>query len=320
MTHADPASVRSSCAWVAQNAERVRLAGDPVVYARGFDAERIARPTWDVAHHFRGSEDATVAYVVTLDAVNFGSGWFPHLRKREGMSGYHTLASQLADRFEAVGPVPAERLAAMRPEDVTEIFAQPPDDPEVAELMGLFAEAWRQLGALLLGRYDGSPSRLVAAAEGRADALMEILAAMPFFRDVATYRGREVAFYKRAQITASDLSLALGGNGLGRFEDLDDLTIFADNLVPHVLRVDGILAYDEDLAARIERGERLAAGSPEEIEIRAGAVHAVERMVAASRAEGVPIAARDIDVALWNRGQEPRYREVPRHRTRTVYY
>ena len=39
-------------------------------------------------------------------------------------------------------------------------------------------------------------------------------------------------FYKRAQIVASDLALA----GVAEFDDLDRLTIFADNLVPHVLR------------------------------------------------------------------------------------
>lgn len=320
MTRTGPAGVRSSCAWVARIADRVRVVGDPATYARGFDPDRIASPTWDDAHHFRGAADATVAYVLTLDAVNFGSGWFPHLRKRQGMSGYHTIASRLADHFREHGPLTAERLAGMRTGEAAEIFAQPLEDGDLAELMGLFAEAWRQLGALLLGRYEGSLARLVAAAEGRADHLVEILAAMPYYRDVATYRGREVAFYKRAQITASDLSLALDGSGLGHFEDLHELTIFADNLVPHVLRVDGVLAYDDDLAARIERGERLEAGSPEETEIRAVAVDAVERMVAALRADGAEVGARDLDVALWNRGQAPRYRQVPRHRTRTVYY
>ena len=29
---------------------------------------------------------------------------------------------------------------------------------------------------------------------------------------------------------------------------------------------------------------------------------------------------RLIDVALWNRGQAPEYKAVPRHRTRTVFY
>ena len=312
--------VRAACAYAAAVAAPVPVVGDLEAYARTFDLAAVERPTYDEAHHFRGTEEETVAYVVALDAVNFGSGWFPKLRKRAGMSGYFTVASRLTDHVREHGPLPAERLATIEASDVAAIFAQPLDDPDVVELMEHFAEAWRQLGALLLGRFDGSPQRLVAAAEHRAERLVELLASMPYFRDVATYRGRSVPLYKRAQITASDLDLALGGAGLGRFDDLDRLTIFADNLVPHVLRVDGMIAYDEDLAARIERGELLLAGSPQEVEIRAVAVDAVERMVVALQGEGRPITARAIDVALWNRGQGERYRSTPRHRTRTVFY
>jgi hypothetical protein len=29
---------------------------------------------------------------------------------------------------------------------------------------------------------------------------------------------------------------------------------------------------------------------------------------------------RDVDNALWTRGQDPRYKAMPRHRCRTVYY
>ena len=41
---------------------------------------------------------------------------------------------------------------------------------------------------------------------------------MPFFDDLG--------FYKRAQITANDLALA----GVATFDDIDELTVFADNL------------------------------------------------------------------------------------------
>ena len=34
-----------------------------------------------------------------MDAINFGSGWFPTLRKRAGLSGYNTIAAALSDRF-----------------------------------------------------------------------------------------------------------------------------------------------------------------------------------------------------------------------------
>src|SRR5437763_1210007 len=116
---------------------------------------------------------------------------------------------------------------------------------------------------------------------------------MPFFDD----RG----FYKRAQIVPSDLALA----GVADFWDLDALTIFADNLVPHVLRVDGVLTYDPDLGARIDREELLPPGD-EEREIRACALHACETIAA-----GLQVPPRILDIWLWNRGQEPRYKALP---------
>jgi hypothetical protein len=72
---------------------------------------------------------------------------------------------------------------------------------------------------------------------------------------VHNYKGRKVPFYKRAQLMAADLWVAFGGRGPGHFDDLERLTIFADNLVPHVLRVDGVLLYEEALASRIEAEE-----------------------------------------------------------------
>ncbi|MGH2824418.1 MAG: queuosine salvage family protein, partial [Thermoleophilaceae bacterium] len=98
------------------------------------------------------------------------------------------------------------------------------------------------------------------------------------------------------------------------FHDLDKLTIFADNLVPHVLRVDGVLRYDPALAAHIDAERPLSPGEAER-EIRACAVHACERL-----AERTGIPPRVLDIRLWNRGQAPEYKAVPRHRTRSVYY
>ena len=125
---------------------------------------------------------------------------------------------------------------------------------------------------------------------------------MPFFEDTG--------FYKRAQITPNDLALA----GVAEFSDLDELTIFADNLVPHVLRVDGVLRYEPELAAHIDAGELLPPGEQEQ-EIRACAVHACE-LIAAE----LGVSAPTLDVWLWNRGQAPRYKAMPRHRTRTTFY
>jgi hypothetical protein len=247
-------------------------------------------------HYLEGSREEVTAFVLTLDAINFGSGWFPTLRKRPGSSGYYTIAWGLAERFREQGPWPAAALRSLDAEEVAHVLGQDPRH----ELMALHADALRELGRFL-GRRE--PIEVVESARGSAERLAELLAReMPFFDD----RG----FWKRAQITANDLTLA----GVAEFGDVDRLTIFADNLVPHVLRVDGVLRYEPGLAALIDSEELLPPGEQER-EIRACAVHACE-LIAAEL--GVP--PRVLDGWLWNRGQEERYKERPRHRTRTVFY
>jgi len=208
----------------------------------------------------------------------------------------------------------------LSPQDCGRIFGQAPDDPAVRELMTLFAKALNDLGRLLLDDFNGSFTRLLGAADGSAERLIALLSKMPLFRDIAAYRGIEVPFFKRAQLTAADLALAFDHRLWGAFHDLERLTIFADNLVPHVLRMDRILLYAETLRQRIDAGRLIAPGAPEEIEIRACGLHAVELIRQALQGSGVSATSIRLDHLLWNRGQQPGYKAVPRHRTRTVFY
>jgi hypothetical protein len=284
--------VRHACRSIAESARFVSIDLD-----RLGELEPGPPPELDAERHYlEGGPEDVADYMLVLDSINFGSGWFPTLRKRPGCSGYFTVAASLADRWRSAGPWSGAELRALKVADVAAVLGQEPDH----ELMGLYAEALRDLGRFLDAR---RALDVVAAAGGSAERLASVLAVgMPFFDD----RG----FWKRAQIAANDLALA----GVAEFSDLDRLTIFADNLVPHVLRVDGVLRYDPALAARIDAGELLAPGE-EEREIRGCAVHACELIAART---GMP--ARLLDTALWNKGQAPRYKSVPRHRTRTVFY
>ncbi|MBW2413512.1 MAG: hypothetical protein JRG76_03275 [Deltaproteobacteria bacterium] len=312
---ADPfAFVRATCARVAQEARWVEIdsarleawtdaiPGEDLALAAPLRLPRAAR-----------SIESRCAFVLQLDAVNFGSGWFPSLLKRPGLSGYRTIEAALVDRFERGAFPSAEELARSTPGDCAALFGQAPDG-EAAALMALFAEAWTDLGRLVRDRFGGRFAGPVEAAGGSPDELVRTLLELPFYRDLAQHRGRPVAFLKRAQITVADLA----GAGAGGFRDLDRLTLFADNLVPHVLRLDGVLRFDPDLVARIERGELLEAGGAEEIEIRACAVHAVE-LAAGRLGPSVATPAR-LDAWLWLRGGGAAYKAHPRHRTRCVYY
>lgn len=313
--------VRAASAIVAERAAHVRIAGDRIgSYTATLPLEELERPTLDPTCHFLDRGVDTVAFILTLDSINFGSGYFPHLRKRPGMSGYFTVASSLNDYYKNHGPLSAHQLSELSAGDCTRIFHQDPANEVIRELMVLFATALNDLGRYLLDRFEGSFAGLVESAGGSAESLVRMLVEMPYFNDVEPYNGLEAPFYKRAQLTAADLSLAFHEQGPGRFDDLDQLTIFADNLVPHVLRVDGILQYEESLARRIDTGELIPPRTGEEVELRAAAVNAVELIVAELRERGHRVTAMQLDYLLWNRGQKPSYKSRPRHRTRTVFY
>jgi hypothetical protein len=284
--------VRENAAAIAAGAHHVQIDLDRVG-----SIEPGPPPVLDPERHYlEGSRDDVAAYLLTLDAINFGSGWFPTLRKRLGCSGYYTVSWALADQWRAHGPWSNEALRAMDADRLADVLGQ----ERGHELMRLYAEALRQLGEWLGD--EAALDRVEAVAAGSAETFADGLRAMPFFDDVG--------FWKRAQITANDFQLA----GILEFEDIDRLTIFADNLVPHVLRVDGVLVYDQQLAGWIDSGDMLQPGE-EEREIRGCAVHACELI-----AGELGIPARDLDVMLWNRGQGERYKARPRHRTRTTYY
>jgi hypothetical protein len=293
--------VRSSCAEIAAGARWVSIDPRALEGALSDPPSPTTTPGLDPECHYLEGEPEDVAdYLLALTAINFGSGWFPAMRKRliggRPVSGYFTVAWGLSDHVRAHGVPTAAWLRAVSTPEIATILGQRPD----LELMSLYAQALRSLGGFLGER---RALEVVGACGNSAERLAEYVArAMAMFDD----RG----FFKRAQILASDLALA----GVAQFDDLDRLTIFADNLVPHVLRCDGVLVYDDGLAARIDSGTLLRGGGAER-EIRACALHACELI---SQRTGVP--PRVLDNSLWNRGQAPEYKARPRHRCRTVFY
>ena len=287
--------LRSMCADVAAHCRHVRIDEAAIpTYAASLPLDRPPAGPDPDAHLVHGDREALAAFWITLDAINFGSGWFPTLRKRDGRSGYFTIATGVKERFERQGAWSADELAVIGAEEVAGVLGQDPEH----ELMELFARSLRDLG-----RHVETFSGVVEAAGESAVTLVDHLAAWDCFAD---------PFLKRAQICAADLHRA----GVVRFGDLNRLTMFADNLVPHVLRLDGVLDFEPGLVERIERQELIEHGSDEEVEIRACALHAVETIVMARPGT----CAADIDQLLWLRGQGPRYKASPRHRCRCTAY
>ena len=183
-------------------------------------------------------------YMLTLDTINFGSGWFPTLRKRPGCSGYYTVA------LGAGGAVPRARaVVARRAARARRARRSPTCSARTRrhELMELYAEALRR----------SAPSSASAARSTSSTPRTGRPSGWPSSSPPGCRSSTTRGFYKRAQIVPNDLALA----GVAEFDDLDRLTIFADNLVPHVLRVDGVLATTRSSPTASTRGELLPPGA-----------------------------------------------------------
>jgi Potential Queuosine, Q, salvage protein family len=304
--------LREACETVAARARSVRIDRAAIhPYAASLAAPLSAATAQPIDPPPAGLDaDGIAAFWLTLDSINFGSGWFPTLRKRDGLSGYNTMALAWREHHVTHGPLGPAQLARLDATAVAVMLGQDPGH----ELMALYALSLNDLGARL--RDAGGVAATIEAADGSAIAFARRLGSWDCFADVSHYDRLEVPFLKRAQIAAADLHRA----GSARFTDLDRLTMFADNLVPHVLRLDGVLNLDPGLVARIESGQLIEHDSREEIELRACALNAVELIVAAQERTGAAVTAAEVDQLLWNRGQQPRYKAVPRHRSRCTAY
>lgn len=313
--------VRKSCKEVAKRALYVHInRGKVRSYVKTLMPELNKPPKLDPSYHYIDHTNDTVSYILILDTVNFGSGYANHIRKRVSSSGYLTFALALKERFQTKGAFTAIELAKLTVNDCAGVFGQSLDRGPCNELMGHFAFALNGLGQYLIDNFSGQFVELVNASGSSAELLVRLLASMPSFQDVAVYDGFEVSFYKRAQLVASDLSKAFDNKGHGYFNDIDRLTIFADNAIPHVLRSAGILCYHNTLASRIDKGELIQSGSKEEIEIRAVALHVVELLVEELRIMGQDVIPMKLDYILWNRAHDPFYKTRLRHQTRTLFY
>jgi len=317
--------LRESVRFVVENAVHVEI-NHKALSSLASDLAKgdLKIPAWDYTHHYFDGTEKTLFYLFVLDTLNFCFWPQPgHPRwaiKYEGetLSGYNGLAAALTQAFKKGIPLDDPTyLASMKMPDLQEILC----GEGQLQLMGQRLKALKELGRFFLERWEGSPARFVEAARGSAIWLaLKVGREIGSFRDIAQYRGRRVLFYKRAQILAADIHGAFQGRGWGEFHDMHELTAFADYKLPQVLRQLRILVYYPLLAAKVDAKKLIPPGSPEEVEIRAHTIYAVDQLCAELKERGINIRAFEMDWLLWNMGQEAKYRRKPYHRTVTIFY
>ena len=280
---------------------------------------------------FADSTLGAAAFVLVVNCLNFGSGYFPYIKKNASDSGYKTVASALLKHFEQYWPFLPSDLCHL---DAI-MFLTPPAEgpsPEFKELAALFSLALQELGSTINERFKNSFECFIESAESNPTNMVATAMEMQCYRDGYRYLGLDFMPAKKAQITVSDL-ISLGeylgslghDTGLLSFDNCTDLTAFCDNSVPHVLSRDGILDYDQALRNHLEQGKLIDYGSQAEIEIRAATLVAVDAIAGcASEIYKSVVSAREVDAALWNKKHHPNnrahYRAILSHKCRSLYY
>lgn len=219
-----------------------------------------------------------------------------------------------------------EYLQDISREDVETIF-EPAGDTELpamstrVEQLRAVGELMWSFGGTFAGAFNGT------FTDGDSDSvtlygdsgLVSELASSEAYRDDTTYNDQSVRFDKRAQLTVSMLYGKLRETPYAfTIDDMDSFTVFADYGIPAALDTHGVLEYDAELASKVEAGEVIEAGSPMEVEIRAGTVVAGDLLQEELETEhGVDVTVPVLDFALWQMRTDA---ETNPHLTKTTAY
>lgn len=302
--------VRQTTEWVTSQAQHVTI-DDAAIWR---EAKNIAdageQPAkWAQDYHRVDDERLMAQFLLVVDALNFCFWPDPDLEYVPLVRGLKGALDADPHAFDA------DRLADMDAGTLRDWTGR--ELPQMDERVRLL----REVGTGLSEHFDGEATSLVRAADGSVARLVELVTAhFPGFRDHAIYRGRQIFFYKRAQIFAGDVWGAYGGEGIGAFDDIANVTMFADYRVPQLLRPLGVLQYSDEVAAKNDAREELPAGSEMEVELRAATVQAVERLRSALAEHGREMHSVEVDWLLWQRAEAQRQKLPPHHRTLTIYY
>ncbi len=319
--------VRASSQFIVAHAKDVTLNHPRIrALAHEWSKQGFIVPSWPRSLHFHSRDERSMLdYLFILDALNF-CFWQPPRSGKERWTirykgkeynGYFALSLALKKFFET-SPKKSSiaSLARMRFEDFTKMLG----GREKLLLLRTRSRILQKVSQVLVSRYHSDTQEFIHKANGSCSTLVRMIASeLPSFDDTATYRGRNVYFWKRAQILVVDIYGALAGKGIGNIHGLEYLTAFADYKVPQILREFGILEYSPKLAHTVDQRNLIPAGSSKEVEIRAATIQAVELLHKALAQYGMKLLPYQIDWFLWEKSRKlknPR----PYHLTKTVFY
>jgi hypothetical protein len=314
---------------VVDGAQLVRINHEKIIEVANWMAyEEFAKPDGSMLFDFGNDPDVLMDFTLVVNTMNFAFTDFSTGVKFEtDYMGKRWCDSEamLACLHRAINAgIPffsGEYLSKVTRNDLEAVFAGTIEMPMLDERVTAFNE----VGRVLVEKYQGRYSTFVRSCAPRlyadGDGLLERLTTeFPRFRDVSMYHGSEVHIYKLAQLGIWGMHLALSPRGAWKLEDAENLTAFADYIVPVGLRVMNIFEYAPELEKQINSLVEVKRDSEAEIELRASSIYVIAKLTEEinKRRPGMdPLLQPQVDFRFWKTYHATHW---PHHLTKTVMY
>jgi hypothetical protein len=314
---------------VIENSREVTTHCDKIVeVARWMAYEELPMPKIAVPFGLDKTPDLAIDFVMVGNAIDTAFTDFKtHVKFQIDYAGEHlsdadAMFGCLKRALDHNIPVlDGTFLASITRKDMERIFAGNIEMPMLDEKMEVFHQVGQALAAKYCGRFRNfirsCPPRLYDNGNGLIDRLVK---EFPRYRDVSTYDGQEVKFYKLSQLGCWGLYSGLADTGAFKLEDAQTMTAFADYIVPVALRVLDITSYSPELEHSINNFQVIPRDSRPEIEIRAHCLYATALLreeVNKLRTHDLQVIIPQIDARLWTHYHTTHW---PHHLTRTIMY
>jgi hypothetical protein len=266
-------------------------------------------------------------WIFLIDTLNFGfwtaEGEVP-FTVSDGVgryTGYWSLCAALKRACDESVPIlEATFWASSTATDWGSIFRS--ETSSGISLLERRVSVVNEAGRFLRDQFSGSVYEMIRSCENSAQRVVEVVRRnLESYRDESEYGGRVVYFLKRAQILAADLhfGLAADEDGVCKFEDICELTMFADYRVPQGLNYFGLIEYSDWLNCELRSRPHLKSGSEVECEIRGLSIVAIEKLKGFI---GPPAISVVVDYVMWDytKEHEDEMRHIPIHKTRGIFY
>lgn len=315
--------ILESVKFVVENSENVKINEDKIKdFVNNFDHRNIKHWIDESPFGLKELDDKDLLhFLLVFNAISFSywgdPKWIIEYRGKK-VDGAYGMIMAIGRAIENNIPIlDMKYLSNIKKQDFERILEANVKIPLFNERLKIIKE----ISKVLVDKFEGDFSKFVEKAEGNALRLLDlIILNFPSFKDISDYKGREIYFYKRAQLLVSDIYQVFKGKGYGKLGNIKDLTACADYKLPLILRKLGILSYSEGLSKRIDKQIQITKNSEEEIEVRANTIWAVELIKEKLKKKIPYVDSIHVNDHLWLLGQKKSPNDKPYHLTRTVSY